>query len=185
MSNRNPRVTVQKPYEMLVGNLSQGSTPAEDGTAGKTIQDVTIRSRYEAQQVTKTSTGTSDRAGYGALQHTTEEDLAEAEASFTVSDNDFSGGAVIKIGDFTLVAGTDFAIGGTAGDTATNIANAVDNLPGYSGANAGADVTITGRKGVQGNSDVFEAISYGAVDNFTSIVAFGGGTPSLDGPLIS
>lgn len=188
MSNRNPRITVQKPFDMLVGNLSQGSTPAEDGLAGKTVQDVTIRSRYQGQYVAKTSTGTSDRAGFGGIQHTEAlgaSDPVGATAEFDVADNDFSAGAQILIGDFTLNIPGDVTPGGSTGATATAIAAAISNLPGYSASAATDTVTVTGRKGVQGNNDILKLQSFGPVDNFANIVPFGSGTPNLDGPRIS
>lgn len=188
MSNRNPRVTVQRPFDMLVGNLSQGSTPAEDGLAGKTIQDVTIRSRYQGQYVAKTSTGTSDRAGYGGIPHTEElgaSDPVGAAASFDVSDNDFSGGAQIRLADFTLNIPGDVTPGGGTGATATAIAAAIDNLPGFAATAAVDTVNVVGRKGVQGNSDILELQSFGPVDNFDALVPFNSGTPTLDGPRIS
>jgi hypothetical protein len=187
----NPRVSVQKHYDMLVANQTGGSEMAGQGTAADTIEDLKLRRRFRSNTVHNIGPGFMDRQGYGALNRNVETvagTLARAQATFTVNDNDFSAGAELTIGKFTLVAGLDFFIAGSAAGTATNIANAVDNLPGYDGTAVGADVTVDGQKGSQGNADRFEAKSFGAVDNFTFVVPFAEasvGEPHLEGPEIT
>lgn len=186
--SENPRISVQKHYDMLVANQTAGSEMAGNGTAGDTIEDLRLRRRFRVNTVHKVGTGYMDRRGFGALNRVSTDTPARALAEVTVGDNDFSEGAQIIIGEYTLVAGVDFAIGGTAGDTATNIADAIDNLPGYDGTAVGADITVDGRKGPQGNADRFEPKSFGAVDNFTGITTFADNAaaqPHLEGPEIS
>lgn len=187
----NPRVSVQKHYDMLVANQTGGSEMAGQGTAADKIDDLKLRRRFRSNTVHNIGPGFMDRQGYGAINRnveTTTGTLARAEASFTVNDNDFSGGAELVIGEYQLVAGIDFAIGGSTDATASNIADAIDNLPGYDGTAVGSDVTVDGRKGAQGNADQFEAKFYGAVDNFTSVVTFAQAKvaePHLEGPEIT
>ena len=187
----NPRVSVQKGFDMLVANQSAGSEMAGGGTSGDTIEDLRLRRRFRVNTVHNIGPGFMDRASYGGMNRNVETaagDLARATATFTVADNDFSGGAEIVIGEFKLVAEIDFVIAGTAAGTATNIANAVDNLPGYDGTAVGADVTIDGRKGAQGNADRFIVKAFGIVDNFTVLTTFAQNAtaePHLEGPEIA
>lgn len=61
-----------------------------------------------------------------------------------IADNDFSGGRVqITLDEqYTLTSGLDFLIGATADDTATNLSNAVNTLPGFSATAATNSVDI-------------------------------------------
>lgn len=72
--------------------------------------------------------------------------------------------ASLFVGPFELVSGRDFAIGGAVGVVAIAIGAAIDNLPGYSGAVAGAVVTVTGPRGQLGLQ--FDADYRGGERNF-------------------
>lgn len=189
--SENPRVSVQKHYDMLVANQTAGSEMAGDGTAGATIEDLRLRRRFRVNTVHNVGPGFMDRQGYGALNRnleTTAGTLARAEAELTVADNDFSGGAEIVVGEFTIIANVDFTPGGSTSATATAIAAAIDNLPGYNATAATDTVTVDGRKGAQGNADRFEAKSFGSVDNFSGVITFAENSvaePHLEGPEIS
>ena len=172
-------------FGIPVAHFSSGTYPP----MGVKIRDVSLRSGFTAQQMCFVGPGSLDTAGhssFGVLAVTDAVNiLAAHEASFTVNDNDFSGGAVIRVGPYELSSGEDFAVGGTVAATATNIATAITNLPGFSAAAVVAAVTVTGRKGLQGRFDRFELRSYGPKDNFTSVVGFAGGSPDIAGPTIT
>lgn len=184
----NPSIVAQKQFQMLVANLSSGTYP-DLGATGIQLSDVMIRNGFTRQQVMRKGKGTSDVGRFREL--TTVVDRSggtgptAATASLEVDDNDFSGGAIIIVGPFTLVSGIDFVPGADTTATASNIATAISRLPVYSAVNAVAVVNVTGRKGIQGNFDRFEAQSYGIVDNFISITGFANGEPALEGPAIS
>lgn len=113
-------------------------------------------------------------------------------AELTVASNTFSGGsASLFVGPFELISGRDFVVGGTAIVTATNIAAALDNLPGYNGVPSGTIVDVFGPLGQMGLR--FDAAYGGGTLNFTIIyydkVGFLGnpvGTPDrpLEPPVI-
>ncbi len=183
MSNK--KVSVQKPFELVTANMTQGSYP----TLGVNISDVVIREVFDVQHVHNVGVGIADTQGYSGLGHQdypdTTDFLVEHEASLEVDDNDFSAGAVIRIGDFELLANIDFVEAGSATLTAVEIADAIDNLPGYSASSLLAVVTVVGKKGAQGKVDRFETQSFGPVDNFTAITKFDGGSPEIGAPVIT
>lgn len=76
----------------------------------------------------------------------------------------------------------------TAAEIATNLANAISVLPGYTAIPGGAAVNIQGPAGPDGNDLRFEAVYEGAVANFTLVPADGsltGGEPTIGPPDIS
>lgn len=169
---------------MLVANQSQGSYPDK----GINISDAGVRLRrsWRQQHIASTGAGFSDSAS-GALAlsqgGTGAGNPARATATITVADNDFTAGAVVRIGEFTITVPGDVTPGGGTVATATALATAIDNLPGYNATPSGSDVDIEGRKGIQGNEDTFEAQSFGPVDNFTLTEVnghFENATPEID-----
>jgi len=85
-----------------------------------------------------------------------------------VSDNGFQGTqASLFVGPFELASNRDFVVAGAAGATATNIAAAISNLPGYDATAAGAVVTVEGPAGAVGDRLRFRAAYRGGVKNFT------------------
>lgn len=184
--SENPRVSVQKHFDMLVANQVSGSEMAGQGTAAPTINDLKLRRRFRVNTVHNVGNGFMDRQGYVQLnRNSLDGAITRALAEFTVNDNDFSAGAEIVIGPFTLIADLDFVVGGDTDLTAAAIADAIDNLPGFDGTAVGSDITVNGRKGAQGNADRFIPKGFGVVDNFTDITTFaenGSSTPALEGP---
>lgn len=181
----NPVISVQKPIELVVANMSQGSYP----TLGVNIRDVVIREVFTVQHVSNIGAGVADPQEYRGLSHQQFPDavefLVEHEAEVTVDDNDFSAGAVIRIGEFELIANIDFVEGASSTDTASAIAAAISNLPGYSATNVGPIVTVVGKKGAQGKADRFEVQGFGAVNNFSDVSVFNGGSPEIGAPEIT
>jgi hypothetical protein len=92
------------------------------------------------------------------------------EADITVASDVFAGtSASIFLGPFELVSNRDFTTGGGVAATATNIANAVNNLPGYTASVAGPTVTVEGPAGQGPESIQFRAVYRGGTENFTFV----------------
>lgn len=134
-------VTVQPPYELLVGHTHSGV------------------SKFRLQ-IARTA---DNRYAHGILTGT----ITPSTATVTVADNDFSDEAILTIGDFTLRSGVEYVVGGSAAATATNIAAAISNLPGFSAVDVGSDVNISGPESLNSGECVLEAQYQGAVVNFT------------------
>jgi hypothetical protein len=84
----------------------------------------------------------------------------------TVASDTFAGtSASLFLGQFELVSGRDFATGGGVAVTATNLAAAINALPGYSAGAVGAVVTVNGPQGQDGLR--FDATYRGGDLNFT------------------
>ena len=73
----------------------------------------------------------------------------------------------LLVGPFELVANRDFIPGGGAAATATALAAAIDALPGYTAAEVGADITVTGPLGAAPASLRFDATYRTSTANFT------------------
>lgn len=179
-------ITGQKPYTYLVANLRQGSDPSK-GPAGNPQKMRSTYTRQHFPEVPKAGDPSDDEfyshstPGTHTRLGLVEGESTPATATVTVADNDFSAGATLYVGEYTLVSGVDFSVGGTAGDTATNLANAINNLDGFTASPSGSDVDITGAGGPAGNEARLEA-EYGAgVTNFT-ITRFSGGLPEIGPP---
>ena len=83
-----------------------------------------------------------------------------------VVSNTFAGtSASLFVGPYELVSGRDYIVGGAVGATATAIATAISNLPGYTATPAGAVVTVDGPAGQAGLR--FDAAYRGGDLNFT------------------
>jgi hypothetical protein len=88
------------------------------------------------------------------------------------------------VGPYELVANRDFTPGGGVAATATAIAAAIDNLPGYNGTAVGAVVTVTGPLGSAPASLAFSAVYRTSTLNFTfAYVGPNGFLGYVDSPL--
>lgn len=162
------RVSATPVYDLLVGINSQGTYP-DSGSLGINNKDVYLRRRFQEQQINVSSTGTVLHSIPGGKLNT-DGGFLVAKATFTVADNDFSGGAEIVVGEFVLVPGVDFTVGVDANTTAVNIAASISNLPEYSATAPGSGVvSINGKKGPQGLVEPFSVTPLGAVDNFSVV----------------
>ena len=86
----------------------------------------------------------------------------------TVASNDFSAMAEIFLGNYRLLANVDFVVGAAVGDTATNIAAAINQFPGFSASVNMAAVTVLYSDGSAADVD-FRPLHYGEVVNFTFV----------------
>lgn len=179
-------ITGQKPYTYLVANLRQGSDPSK-GPAGNPQKMRSKITRQHFPEVSKAGDPSDDEffdpstPGIHTRLGLVEGESTPATATVTVADNDFSAGAILYVGVYTLVAGVDFSVGGSVGATAANLANAINNLDGFSASPSGADVDITGAGGPTGNETRLEADYGGGVTNYT-ITRFAGGLPEIGPP---
>lgn len=88
--------------------------------------------------------------------------------SFTVANNTFTpGSASILVGPFEVIAYRDFTPGGGVNATATAIATAIGNLPGYDATPAAATVTVSGPLGAAPASLRFSPSYRTSTRNFT------------------
>ena len=185
-------ISAQKPFTMLIANLRQGSDPSR-GPAGN---PQVIRSTYTSQLFPEIggrgpevgtpnprTPGVGTRIGHVA--YTTSPVPVAAAGTITVASIVFAGPTTVQVGQYILTTGVDFLVGGTTALTAAALAAAIDALPGYSAADAGSDVNVTGPFGVIGNEVVF--ISGGSSpQNFTFSPVDGtmGGAEPVIGPPI-
>jgi hypothetical protein len=98
-----------------------------------------------------------------------------------------AGQSTLHIGPFTLVTGLHWnPTVGDANASATALAAAINNLPGYSASALAAVVTVTGPAGAdESEGMVFSARYEGVTENFTlspDTGYLGGGAPSLGPP---
>lgn len=157
-------ISAQKPFTMLVANLTKGSDPSK-GPLGNPIK---ARSTYAVQMFPEIGgrgpeVGTPDPrtpgvgTRMGHVTYTTAPVPVAATGDITVATNAFTGPTQIHLGPYVLVTGVDFAIGGSTAVTAGNLEAAIDALPGYSASLVGSTVTVTGPFGVIGNEVAFYA----------------------------
>ena len=115
----------------------------------------------------------------------------EAEAVIAVTHANVTPGThLIRIGKFELRPAIDFAVGGNDNALATNLAAAINALPGYSAQSNLADCEVLTTSG-HGDQHPNEVIEWGAASAFL-LVALGGppeymdkGDPQVAPPLIA
>lgn len=114
--------------------------------------------------------------------------LATSTDDIAISGDTLIGGAsvgtaTVNLGEFTLVVGVNWEP--TVGDTAasaTSLAAAIDNLPGFSASAVGSDITITGPTGPDQICFLGDAAHFTLTPD-SGFLAVGG--PSIGPPLIS
>jgi len=113
--------------------------------------------------------------------------IAPQTGTITVNSNVFTALAEVILGDYRLLAGSDFAIGALADNTANNLAAAINTLPGFSATANLADVLVEYHDGSAADVE-FRAMHYGSVENFIMAPANGmmtKGSPQVVAPTIS
>jgi hypothetical protein len=108
----------------------------------------------------------------------------ESSAQVTVSNADFSTGeAILWIGDFEIETNVHWTpTGGDATQSATDLAVAIDALPGLAAVAIGAIVSIDGPMGPSGQAWPFRAAYTGTITNYTLSPVNGymqGGNPTI------
>lgn len=169
-----------QPFKMLVGNFPYGSFPDQNLPAYQNPPP--SRQAISHQVLTVGDRRTSAQNHIGRNLGTS----APKTAQLTVADDDFTTGvAVLTLGDYVLTSAIDYVVGGGVAVTATNLAAAINTLPGFEAAVLGAVVSVVYTLGPANSVDFFVTY-YGTIVNFTPLVpdlgVMGNGTPSF-GPV--
>ena len=164
-------------YQLLVANFSRPTQSSEYGSDTSNMAPTKTRTGFTFRHVQNLgfagdmTHGTSS-PGRSLVTNTLNAQFdpfggtPPATGDVTVADNTFAGtSASLFIGPYELVSGRDYIVGGAAAATATAIATAVSNQPGYTGTPAGAVVTVDGPAGQAGLR--FDATYRGGAENFT------------------
>lgn len=168
----------QPKFKILVANFSSPMPSLLRGRLAK-VGPVKIRTGFEFRHLPQLGFATS-LVGSGMARSVVVSTLQENLEPFLtnppqrptgiveVTDNGFQGTfASLYIGPYEIVSNRDYVVGGGAGATATNIAAAISNLPGYDAIAAGAVITVEGPEGAVGDRLRFRAAYRGGAKNFT------------------
>jgi len=168
----------QPSYQLLVANFSRptpslltGADPITDGPT-KTrggfvfahVQELSFSLDLTQKNTASSVVVSSTNVGWDPFKNNPP-DLPTADVE-VISDTFAGDSASILLGPFDLVSNRDFTTGGGVAATATNIANAINNLPGYGASAVGATVTVTGPVGQGPESIRFRAVYRGGTENF-------------------
>ena len=173
------RVSAQgSPFNMVVGTHPYGSQPETNVNAPFVRKTVTT-------QVVQTDKGAVDRNARMGLTSGT---YTPARGSFAVLDNDFSTGIVIiQLGDYQLISYIDFQPGAKEDETASNIADAISTLAGYSARAGGAEIRVEYDCGTADQIE-FRVLQLGDVENLGKFEPSNGllavGSPCVQPPTI-
>jgi len=167
----------QPPYELLVANFSRPTQSLEYGSDTSEMAPTKTRTGFIFRHVqnigfaTDHTNGTAV-SGRSVITNTLNEQFdpfggtPPPTGDVTVASDVFAGtSASLFVGAYELVSNRDFVTGGGVAATATNIATAIGNLPGYTATPAGATVTVEGPAGQVGLA--FTAAYRGGAQNFT------------------
>jgi len=92
-----------------------------------------------------------------------------ADATITVVQaNCVPGEHLIRVGEYELRPGVDFAVGANDIALAANLAAAILALPGYTAVSDGIDTVTVGSTTDHGSDHVFEVVEWGAASAFTA-----------------
>ncbi len=119
-------ISAQPPFTMLVANLAGGSNPSR-GPSGNPVK---IRKSFTFQhfpelsgrgpEITPQSLSTPGvGTSWGHVEYTVPPVPVNATGTITVASNAFGGPTTVRIGQYELTTGDDFAIGTTVQATAT------------------------------------------------------------------
>lgn len=170
----------QPTFKILVANFSRPMPSLLRGRLSK-VGPVKIRTGFEFRHLSQlgfADTLTGSGAARSLVVSTIQENLdpfvedppVRATGEVVVIDNAFQGTQVsLLVGPYELASNRDFEIGGSAAATATNIATAISNLPGYDATPAGAVVVVEGPVGAVGDRLRFRAVYRGGVQNFSFV----------------
>lgn len=164
-------------YQLLVANFSRPTQSSRFGSDTENMPPTKTRTGFVFQQV-QTAGSASELVsgtrspGRSVIKSTLNQTWDPFAGSppptgdVEVTSDTFAGNsASLFLGPYELVSGRDFATGAGAATTASNLADAIDALPGFSASAVGAVVTVNGPQGQQGLR--FEAAYRGGTVNFT------------------
>jgi len=168
--------TALPPYELLVANFSRPTQSLIFGSDTENMPPTKTRTGFVFQHIQNLGFASDHvRSTYGpARSLVTDTKLGVLQpfppngapaADVEVVDDTFVGqSASLFVGPFELVSNRDFVTGGGLAATATNIATAINALPGYVAGVAGPIVSVTGPLGQAGLR--FNAAYRGGALNF-------------------
>jgi hypothetical protein len=148
----------QRPFTMLIANLKQGSDPSL-GTVGNPVK---MRSTCTFQLCPEIAGRgpVTDSAGLSTLRgnitYPSSGGPVASSGKVTVATVAFAGPTTLILGQYRLTTDEDFVVDASTSTTATNLAAAIDALPGYTGSASTDDVNITGPVGPDGNEIAFK-----------------------------
>ena len=167
----------QAAYQLLVANFSRPTPSSKFGSDTSNMAPTKTRTGFTFRHVQNIGfagdhTNATSSPGRSVITDTLNVQFdpfggtPPPTGDVEVVDNTFAGtSASLFVGPYELVSGRDYIVGGAVGATATAIAAAVSNLPGYTGTPAGAVVTVEGPQGQVGLQ--FDATYRGGAENFT------------------
>lgn len=185
-------VGAQKPFTILVANLTGGSDPSRGAVfnpvkkrTGFTMQHfIEVAGRGETTfPLSRSTPGTATRVGLATF--TVPNTPVRGTGTITVASNSFLGPTTVTVGKYEFLSGSDFAIGAGVNATAANLAAAIDATSEYAAVAVGAVVTVTGLYGPTGNEVAFCA-GGASPNNFTfSPVDHMSGAEPYIGPVLA
>ena len=169
---------VSKPFTTLVANLS--------GQLDVNGNPVKLRTGFDQQIVSSLKSEGHVNNIMGRLD--TSLGFVQSSGTVTVIDNDFTTGqTLLYLGEFELIAGIHFVVGGDVNATSVNLAAAIDNLSGFSATAVAPVVTILGPTGPDSDQIGFSVVYEGTKTNYTLAPLSGSllqGEPSIGSPLV-
>ena len=166
-------IGAQKPFTILVANLTGGSDPSRGAAfnpvkkrTGFTMQHfIEVGGRGETTfPLSRSTPGTATRVGLAT--YTVPNTPVRGTGTITVASNSFLGPTTVTVGKYEFLLGSDCTVGAGVTDTATNLAAAIAATPEYAASAVGAVVTVTGLTGPLGNEVAFYA-GGASPNNFT------------------
>lgn len=191
------RTTAQRAFTYLVAHTRGSSDPSKGPSGAAPVLRTTMSKQHFIEvprsgpvdgRATKSHTTPGTAVRQGHVSYTTPPVPVAATGSVTVASNTFTDKATLYLGDFALVSGEHFTVGGSTSATATALGAAIEALPGFSVSVLGSAITITGPAGPDGNLVRFSAAYAGSVTNYTLSPTSGklsGAEPTIGAPEIS
>lgn len=154
----------QRPVTILVPRLTGGSDPSRGINPKKASSTYTFQHIIEVPGKGQDLVGEGSGTRMGMLAG----DVEPAQATVEIVDNDFTKPAILTLGSYRIVSGTNWIPGGTDILSAEALATYINALPEYQATHNDTNtITITGPVGPTGNFIRFESTYEGDVANFT------------------
>lgn len=167
--------SAQAPVTMLVPRLTGGSDPSRGVNPTKASETYTFQHIHEipnrGEDLVLKDPG---HEGISTKMGMLTGNPANATGDVQITSNTFTDRAILYLGEYEIVSGVHWTVGGSIAASAAALATYIDSLPEYSATDDTVDtVTITGPFGPDGNYIRFEATYEGAVANFVLAPATG------------
>lgn len=161
--------SAQPRFTILVANL--GTPTTAKGVPGERLRAgfrMSLTPSLGRPQGMLGGTMATVRCGTGSYFDAAQGAPSRPTATVEVVSNTFAGtSAKLYVGQYTLISGVHFIVGGGVNATATALAAAISALPGYTGNAVGAVVTVQGPLGALGIAVRFSAKYTGGDVNYS------------------